>query len=425
MHNEVSVPVATTTLALTFVVALGCSSGANRENQGAGGISSGGSTFSSGDAGGISGGSMSGGTVGTGGAASGGSMSGGTVGTGGVASGGSMSGGRLGTGGIASGGSMSGGRVGTGGAGIGGTGGAGGGGKGGTGPAGAADAAGPDAAGDAGPVAYDFVLTAFTNQSESNMYVYRSADGLAFNLLKGPAYTPPGAQLVRDPSVILRDDGRYYLAYTTGWREKNFGIAHSTDLVTWTFLTTVPTLANATSSWAPEWFVEDGTVHVIISISTTGDGSAFGNFTPHLFTATSTDLTKWDGGVRMTGIEPNYIDTFVVRSGATYHAFTKNENTKIIEHATGSTLGGPYTLVGKGDWAGWGATNVEGPCLFQLANGTWRMLVDGYTSGQYLYSDSQDLVSWSKRQTIPGGLSGFIRHGTVLRRVVERRDAGP
>lgn len=45
------------------------------------------------------------------------------------------------------------------------------------------------------------------------------------------------------------------------------------------------------------------------------------------------------------------------------------------------------------------------------------MLVDGYASGQYLYSDSQDLARWSKRQALPGGLSGFIRHGTVLRRM--------
>jgi len=338
-----------------------------------------------------------------GGGASGGSTTGGATGV--VASGGSMIGGRGGAGGA----------VGTDAAG--------------TDRADAADArqtdtaeaGGIDAADDSGSIAYEWVLTAFTNQSESNLYVYRSEDGRVFNLLKGPAYTPPGSQLVRDPSVILHEDGRYYLAYTTGWREKEFGIAYSTDLVDWTFLTTVATLANATSSWAPEWFVEGKAFHVIISISTTGNDSTFGVFTPHLFTATSADLTEWDGGVRMAGIEPNYIDTFVVRSGATYHAFAKNEDTKIIEHATAAALGGPYTLVGKGDWAGWGATAVEGPCLFQLADGTWRMLVDGYATSEYLYSDSQDLARWSPRQALPGGLSGFIRHGTVLRRVLERR----
>jgi hypothetical protein len=53
------------------------------------------------------------------------------------------------------------------------------------------------------------------------------------------------------------------------------------------------------------------------------------------------------------------------------------------------------------------------------------MLVDGYMSSQYLYSDSLDLERWSKRQVLPGGLSGVIRHGTVLRREVKRGSATP
>jgi hypothetical protein len=359
-----------------------------------------------------SGGSEAGGGGGTGGAATGGSTTGRGGSAGGVAAGGSTTGRGGSAGGAAAGGSTAAGRDGAAGADASDT-----------GRADVADAGGADAADGSRAVAYDWVLTAFTNQSESNLYVYRSTDGRLFELVKGPAYTPPGAQLVRDPSAILHADGRYYLVYTTGWREKEFGIATSTDLRTWTFLVTVPTLANATSSWAPEWYVEDGAFHVIISISTTGNGSAFGTFTPYLFTATSADLKQWNGGVKLAGIAPNYIDTFVVRSGATYHAFTKNENTKLIEHATAAALGGPYTFVGTGDWAGWGTTAVEGPCLFPLADGTWRMLVDGYMTGEYLYSDSQDLQRWSRRQALPGGLSGFIRHGTVLRRVVDRPDA--
>jgi len=32
-----------------------------------------------------------------------------------------------------------------------------------------------------------------------------------------------------------------------------------------------------------------------------------------------------------------------VKSGSTYHAFSKNETTKYIEHATTTSLTGPYT----------------------------------------------------------------------------------
>ncbi len=50
-----------------------------------------------------------------------------------------------------------------------------------------------------------YTMTAFTNSSESNMYVYESPDGTGFNLLKGPAYTPPSG-LIRDPSIFFFND---------------------------------------------------------------------------------------------------------------------------------------------------------------------------------------------------------------------------
>jgi hypothetical protein len=34
------------------------------------------------------------------------------------------------------------------------------------------------------------------------------------------------------------------------------------------------------------------------------------------------------------GLGTNHIDTFVVKSGSTWHAFTKNKTTKYIEHWT-------------------------------------------------------------------------------------------
>jgi hypothetical protein len=54
-------------------------------------------------------------------------------------------------------------------------------------------------------VSAPYVFTAFTSASESNLYVYTSNDATNFNLLKGPAYTPPTG-LIRDPSVILHTE---------------------------------------------------------------------------------------------------------------------------------------------------------------------------------------------------------------------------
>src|SRR5690348_12242542 len=67
----------------------------------------------------------------------------------------------------------------------------------------------------AGPAPH-YLMTAFTNSSESNMNVYDSSNATSYNLIKANAYTPPSG-LVRDPSVMRHTDGYYYLVYTTNW----------------------------------------------------------------------------------------------------------------------------------------------------------------------------------------------------------------
>ena len=148
-------------------------------------------------------------------------------------------------------------------------------------------------------------------------------------------------------------------------------------------MVTVPAgVANVQNTWAPEWFKDsDGSVNLIVSIDTT---NAAADFRPYKFTATDGTLTKWSGPTPI-GIEPNYIDTFVVKLGSTYHAIAKNETSKFIEHATAPSLTGPWKWVGTGDWAGWGS-GKEGPALFQLDGGQWRLFLDCYSGCGYLTS---------------------------------------
>ncbi|MFI6453970.1 glycoside hydrolase family 43 protein [Streptosporangium amethystogenes] len=258
-----------------------------------------------------------------------------------------------------------------------------------------------------------YTMTAFTNTSESNMYVYESPDATGFRLLRGPAYTPPSG-LIRDPSIIRHTDGRYYIVYTTNWTGNTIGFATSTDRVNWTFLRnhTIP-VAGVANTWAPEWFVDtDGSVNVIVSLSTTG-----ADFKPYRLTATNAALTSWTQPTVLSGIGPNYIDTFVVKVGGTYHAFTKQETSKYVEHATATSLTGPYTFRHTGNWAGWGNPR-EGQALVPLDNGGWRIYFDGYTVGKYFFSDSYDgFATWTAPAELPG-LSGFARHFTVLKEVV-------
>ncbi|WP_083886638.1 family 43 glycosylhydrolase [Actinoalloteichus spitiensis] len=255
-----------------------------------------------------------------------------------------------------------------------------------------------------------YVFTAFTNDSESNMYVYESADATTFTLLHGPAYEPPTG-LVRDPSVIRHGD-RWIVAHTTGWETGDFALAVSDDLAEWRHHTTVEVGAGwVRNTWAPEFFRDPATGrwHVVVSLST----DSYGPFRPHLFTAEDAELTRWSGPVELAGIGPNHIDTFLVHHAGEYHAFAKNETDKVVEHAVAPALTGPYRFVDTGDFAGWG--RVEGPALTVLPDGRYRIYLDGYTTSRYVYSDSADLRTWTPPRELPGGLSGFVRHGSVFR----------
>ncbi|MFD7710255.1 glycoside hydrolase family 43 protein [Streptomyces sp. NPDC059786] len=263
-----------------------------------------------------------------------------------------------------------------------------------------------------------YTVVPFLDSSDAGVSVYQSDDATDFRLIKAAAYTPP-ANRVRDASVLKHTDGRYYLTYTTHtWQDTSttIGFARSTDLVNWTFLYdyTVP-IMNLSRAWAPEWFVDgDGSVNVLVSCSTTADEWTF---TPYRLKAADSALTSWSAPVALSGIGANHIDTFVVRAGSTYHAFTKNETTKYIEYATAAALTGPYTFRGTGDWAGWGGTR-EGPALVQLDNGAWRIFFDGYGDGSYYYSDSYDtFATWSAPAKLPA-VSGTVRHFTVLKETV-------
>ncbi|SEG43045.1 Glycosyl hydrolases family 43 [Nonomuraea solani] len=272
----------------------------------------------------------------------------------------------------------------------------------------------------AGPAPH-YLMTAFTNASESNMYVYDSANATGFNLVRANAYTPPSG-LIRDPSVIRHTDGYYYLVHTTNWTGATIGFARSADTVSWTFLRNVTVGLNGAtgSTWAPEWFKDsDGSVHVIFSASTTGTA---GQFRPYRITATNTALSTWSVPVAL-GIPANYIDSFVVKSGSTYHNFLKNETTKYIEHATATSLTGPWTFTGTGNWAGWGS-GLEGPALTRLPDGRWRIYFDNYTGGRYYYADSSNLSSFGAKVEL-AGLSGTARHFTVLREDVGDSTAVP
>nr|WP_314142301.1 arabinofuranosidase [uncultured Rhodococcus sp.] len=285
--------------------------------------------------------------------------------------------------------------------------------------------------GAAAPSAWRYTMVAFSNDSDRDMDVYQSSDGTDFAALQTSAYRPPSG-VVRDASIFRHTDGMYYVTYTTGGGAE-IGFARSTDRVNWTFVQNLPipfcclllpgTGAGTgsagsselpslspftTKAWAPEWFVEGDRVSIIVSLS------AGGGFVPYLMTATDPGLTTWSSPVPLTGIINDHIDTTVVKAGALYHAFTKGESDKVIEHWTAPSLSGPYVL--DPTFRDLGPLK-EGPAVVELPDGTWRLYYDDYTNQKYFYSDSRDMVGWSEPKELPG-LSGTVRHVGVMREAV-------
>jgi MYXO-CTERM domain-containing protein len=262
-----------------------------------------------------------------------------------------------------------------------------------------------------------YIFATFKGDDAAGMKlsIYTSTDSTNFTLLSDTGFGG-NTSYIRDPSIMKHSDGKYYIAYTDPMKasccnpEDHFGIAVSSDLIHWTDLTTVKAgVPNVSRVWAPEWYVEGGVVRVIANIDT---GNA--DFQPYAFTAQDSSLTSWSGPTAL-GIGTDYIDTYVAKLGATYHAFIKSETTRYLEHATAPSLTGPWTFVGKNDWAGWGS-GMEGPAIVQLDDGKYKMYVDPQAGGvPCQYMTSSDLNTWSAKASIPGDAGAVIRHGTVIR----------
>jgi hypothetical protein len=252
-----------------------------------------------------------------------------------------------------------------------------------------------------------YVYTTFKGDgaADQELWVYQSTNGTSFSVLADTNYRGPTGVL-RDPSII-KHNGRYYIAYTVqSWttNSTHFNIATSTNLTSWTHVASVASgIANTRFVWAPEFFVDGGTIRIIASIAQTTCSACF---RPYVYTAQNGALTSWSGPAQMWGLGTNHIDTFVVRDGGTYHAFVKDETSKYIEHWT-TTAGLTSGWVQRA--ALWTAGH-EGPSVLRMDDGTWRIYIDRYTNGGIWTATSRDLNTWSG---ITRASCSGCRHGTV------------
>ena len=248
-----------------------------------------------------------------------------------------------------------------------------------------------------------YYFTTFGTDQDQKLYVYSSTDGANFSLFENNGFGGPTGVL-RDPALFYYNS-KYYIAFTVqSWTTSSttFAIASSSDLISWTTIATVPCGVPGTYfTWAPDWFVDNGTIKLIVSLGS----SSSGPFKPYLYTALDNTLTSWSGPVDM-GLGTNHIDSYVIKSGNTFHCFTKNETSKNIEHYIAASLTGPWALAHT-LWNGY-----EGVCVIQQGS-TWRIYIDHYSAGDGLYTaTSSDLNTWSTLTKL-----NFGRHGACLKTV--------
>ena len=261
-----------------------------------------------------------------------------------------------------------------------------------------------------------FLISAFAATSQNQLSLFTSKDGSTYTSLHAEAWQPTQG-LLRDPSITRTADGCWAIVYTTGWSGSSFGVARSCKLSDWQHVADVPVaLPGVSNVWAPEWFRDDdGSLSVIVSLSKNGTG---GPFAAYRLQPSKPDFSAFGAPQLLRGLETrNPIDTFIVKEGGRYIAFTKHETTKLIERAWAEKLEGPWTYDRTDNWAGFGGP-LEGQALVRIVDAQgrpgWRLHADSYMDKRYYYSDSFDgLNTWTARREIVGA-SGSARHFTVL-----------
>ena len=156
--------------------------------------------------------------------------------------------------------------------------------------------------------------------ADEELWLYQSTNGgTSYSVLADTNFHGPTGVL-RDPS-ILKSGGTYYVAYTVqSWTTNStyFNIASSTNLTTWRNIASINSgIANTKFTWAPEFYVEGGIVRLITSVAASTCSACF---RPYVYTAQNAALTSWSGPAQTWGLGTNHIDTFVVKSGSTWHA---------------------------------------------------------------------------------------------------------
>ncbi|HZF41500.1 MAG TPA: pectate lyase [Blastocatellia bacterium] len=272
----------------------------------------------------------------------------------------------------------------------------------------------------------NYLFAYFKNNGEDGLHLAYSRDGLKWKALNEdkPYLTPAagGEKLMRDPCVIQGPDGVFHMVWTTGWRGREIGVAHSKDLIRWSEQQAVPVMAHeptAMNCWAPEIFYDDQKKQYLIFWATTipgrfpaTDSSGDNGLNHRIYYVTTKDFKSYSKAALLYDGGFSVIDATIVKNAGQYMMILKDEtrnpvkkNLRITESRNAT---GPYGSASPPFSPDW----VEGPTAARVNNG-WIVYFDMYRDHRYGAVKSADLKNWetvTDKLSMPAG----ARHGSVF-----------
>jgi PelA/Pel-15E family pectate lyase len=221
------------------------------------------------------------------------------------------------------------------------------------------------------------------------------------------------------------------MVWTTGWRGREIGVAHSKDLIRWSEQKAVPVMAEeptAMNCWAPEIFYDDRQKQYLIFWATTipgrfpatessGDDGGEKGLNHRIYYVTTKDFSGYSKAALLYDGGFNAIDATIIKSAAgdlrrgyvmILKDETRNPVKKNLRIAVSDKATGPYGAASPPFSPDW----VEGPTAAWV-NNEWVVYFDMYRDKRYGALKSADMKNWetvTDKLAMPAG----ARHGTVF-----------
>ncbi|VBB48021.1 conserved hypothetical protein [uncultured Paludibacter sp.] len=274
---------------------------------------------------------------------------------------------------------------------------------------------------------YVYLFSYFKGNGDGLHLAY-SYDGLKWTTLKNDSvFLKPEVgkdKLMRDPSIVIDDNGVYHLVWTSGWWDNGIGYASSKDLIHWSkqkYLPVMEKFAAVKNTWAPELFYDRNEKLFYIFWASTVAGAfpeiptseSEKGLNHKLYHVTTKDFNVFTETKLFYNPDFSVIDGAILGKDGQYFLFMKNENSNPPEkniRIVSNTKPNSFSLnVSKAITGNYWA---EGPAPLIVGDYVY-VYFDKYRDKKYGAVRSKNIKDWedvSDSISLPNG----ARHGTAF-----------